>query len=327
MMATVHILLITLLAIGLAWRIVRHRGRLPLPPGPSGYPLLGNLTDIPKEFAWLRFRQWSKDFDSDVILLKKWGSSIIILNSWDAANDLLTKQSPDYSDRPRFAMLNELIGFEWAFAFMAYNDDWKARRALFEHDFGSADKTWYQRQLSTSVTRLLLSLLETPSNFMDHTRHMPGALMLSIAYGIDIQAKDDAYIQVAEEAMHSMSLAGIWGTFLVDHMPFLKYLPSWFPGAGFRTVGTECFYYVQKMFHDPYAAAKRKIAAGDAKMSFTSQALEQMDQTVDVPGQERLIQETAGNLYAAGADTTVAALDTFFLAFCTPKFKIRHDKN
>lgn len=32
-------------------------GRLPLPPGPKGRPLIGNLLDVPGDRAWL---EWTK---------------------------------------------------------------------------------------------------------------------------------------------------------------------------------------------------------------------------------------------------------------------------
>ena len=35
---------------------------LPLPPGPKGYPLLGNLFDMPVDKAWLVYNDWYKTY-------------------------------------------------------------------------------------------------------------------------------------------------------------------------------------------------------------------------------------------------------------------------
>ena len=35
---------------------------LPLPPGPKGYPILGNLFDIPIDKAWLVYNEWRKTY-------------------------------------------------------------------------------------------------------------------------------------------------------------------------------------------------------------------------------------------------------------------------
>ena len=63
---------------------------------------------------------------------------------------------------------------------------------------------------------------------------MFGAVILSITYGIKVQESDDPYIAIAEEAMKGFNQTGLPGTFFVDLFPILKYVPSWFPGAGFQ---------------------------------------------------------------------------------------------
>lgn len=57
---------------------------------------------------------------------------------------------------------------------------------------------------------------------------------MSIAYGIKIKGFDDPYIVNVEESIKGFNIAGVPGSFLVDLIPALKYVPSWFPGAGFK---------------------------------------------------------------------------------------------
>ena len=35
---------------------------LPLPPGPKGYPLIGNLFDIPVDKPWVVYDEWRKTY-------------------------------------------------------------------------------------------------------------------------------------------------------------------------------------------------------------------------------------------------------------------------
>ena len=58
---------------------------------------------------------------------------------------------------------------------------------------------------------------------------------MSIAYGIRVKDSDDPYISNAEEALKGLADAGIPGTYMVDFIPLLKHIPSWFPGATFQT--------------------------------------------------------------------------------------------
>jgi len=35
---------------------------LPLPPGPKGWPIIGNFLDMPTEFEWKTYHEWCKKF-------------------------------------------------------------------------------------------------------------------------------------------------------------------------------------------------------------------------------------------------------------------------
>jgi len=40
----------------------RNSAGLPYPPGPQGYPVIGNVLDIPKEAPWERYDEWAKQY-------------------------------------------------------------------------------------------------------------------------------------------------------------------------------------------------------------------------------------------------------------------------
>ena len=42
--------------------------RLPLPPGPKGYPLIGNLFDMPARRSWVVYDEWRKTYGKTLII-------------------------------------------------------------------------------------------------------------------------------------------------------------------------------------------------------------------------------------------------------------------
>ena len=86
-----------------------------LPPGPPSDPILGHLRVIPTKNQAEIFHSWAKlygtcpfsvcflkthPFPGDVIQLRVLGSSIVVLDSVKAANDLLDKSGANFSCRP-----------------------------------------------------------------------------------------------------------------------------------------------------------------------------------------------------------------------------------
>jgi hypothetical protein len=90
---------------------------------------------------------------------------------------------------------------------------------------------------------------------------MAGETVLSIAYGLPIQPKDDIYIQTAEQGVHPLVAAAVPGAFLVDMLPWLKYVPEWMPGAGFQKKAREWGALAMRMVDLPFTDAKKRIVS------------------------------------------------------------------
>ncbi len=40
----------------------QRKPRLPLPPGPKRYPIIGILFNLPSKQQWVKFLEWSKEY-------------------------------------------------------------------------------------------------------------------------------------------------------------------------------------------------------------------------------------------------------------------------
>lgn len=121
--------------------------------------------------------------------------------------------------------------------------------------------------------------------------------------------------------MEDFSFAMLPATWAVDFIPFcelmnhtelskvmlsdiflVKYLPSWFPGAGFINIAKK-YEARSSAFSDvPYEFVKGQMKTGHFVPSFLSNLLERNHER---PGsvEEKVIKWSAASLYAGGADT------------------------
>ncbi|KAJ3818173.1 cytochrome P450 [Lentinula raphanica] len=315
-----YLILMSTFAYLVFW-YTRTRGlqqTLPLPPGPKKLPFLGNNLDMPSSFQWNTFSRWAEQFNSDILHLRIAGGDYIILNSHKAVTDLLDKRSGIYSGRPHVAMLQDLIGWDRDILVLPYGEDLKAHRKLFQQQFHPNDTALHQPHEKKATVVFLNNLLDTPDDWLAHMKHMAGALIFQIAYGIHIKHKDDPNIVAAEKMMAVLSAAGIPGAFLVDVFPILKYVPYWFPGASFKRKAREWNGIQSATVTPPFMEVKQAMANGNAEDCFSLRCLRNVKNPDPRPdrlsSEEEIIKETAGTMYEGGADTGITALRTFLLA-------------
>lgn len=117
--------LLTLLACFTSYRLFFSR-KYPhsLPPGPKGWPLIGNAFDMPKTHSWRTFAQWGKKWgrskcsiycysvwpriftflSGPIMSVKVLGTPFIIISNPDIADEMLGKTGSLYADRPTVQM-------------------------------------------------------------------------------------------------------------------------------------------------------------------------------------------------------------------------------
>ena len=84
---------------------------------------------------------------------------------------------------------------------------------------------------------------------------------MNITYGLPVLESDDPYITLAEEALRGASEAGIPGTFFIDLLPPLKYVPSWFPGAGFKRKAAHFTALNARVVNHPYKIVQTRMVS------------------------------------------------------------------
>ncbi|TFK73144.1 cytochrome P450 [Pluteus cervinus] len=292
-------------------------GRKLYPPGPLGLPVFGMMFHFPQNQPWIQFREWSKKYNSDAVSIEVLGQRTVVLNSSIATQELMVKRSAIYSDRPALPMLNDLLGWNWNFAFMRYGATWKEHRKLFQQEVQHSLAHFAQPHALAATHRLLGSILTSPEGYIAHLKHLAGYFALSSAYGLDIKPSGDPYVEIAEKANEGPVKAASFPPYLVDTIPALKYIPAWFPGAQFKRDARVWAEFAEKLLEVPFQAAKERYVQGTGKPCIASRGLEEIRSNASAPHQEEQelnLKSVLGVFYSAGVESTLASLSTFVLA-------------
>ena len=83
-------------------------------------------------------------------------------------------------------------------------------------------------------------------------------------YGIDITPGDQRFVPLLHAALEGPTEAFMQGSFLVDYIPILRYVPAWVPGAGFQKEAAEAKQRVQDL-----AEMSVKFVQEQLKVSFS----------------------------------------------------------
>ncbi|KAG1781057.1 cytochrome P450 [Suillus placidus] len=281
------------------------------PPGPRGWPLVGNIQDIPQIKPWLTFAEWGKKYGA-ISHVKVLGQHIIVINSVKSAVDMLDKKGALYSDRPVLPMGGELVGWKHSLGLVTYGDRFRQQRKNIHQIMGNrAALDVYHPIEETETRRFLKRVFSNPEQLQVHVRLTAGAIILRISHGYEVKENNDPFIDLAHRATDQFSRSTAPGAFIVDIVPFLANVPEWFPGAGFKRLAREWRQSTDEMVDVPYKFVKEQMDAGIAPMSFTSSLLEGRTLSAE---EDHTVKWSAASLYAGGADTTVSAIYSFFLA-------------
>ncbi|KAJ5994575.1 hypothetical protein N7451_010299 [Penicillium sp. IBT 35674x] len=292
----------------------------PLPPGPRPKPIVGNIADLPPP-GMQDWMHWLKHKDLYGRPKKPRLTEISIciglfLTEKRFSAELLRKRASLHSSRPHMVFASDMVGWGHAIAMQPYTDRFKACRKLLKPYFGSERVALQYAPLQEiEARRLLWRVLKDQDNVTQHIQTEAGAVILQITYGYKVEPhKQDLLVNLVNVALEQFSVASTPGTWLVDIMPALKYVPAWFPGAGFKRTAQEWRRSLEDVAKKPYALVQKRIEDGKYEPSFLSDIFKLNG--IPSPGSEEelVARWTTASLYGAGADTTVSSIGTFFLA-------------
>ncbi|KAF7358162.1 O-methylsterigmatocystin oxidoreductase [Mycena venus] len=297
------------LCIGISYYLSQRSTK---PPGPRGWPIIGNLFGVPTEFEWLHWTTY-KELYGAVSYTTVLGKEIVILNTLEACNDMLEKRSSAYSGRPIMPFAGEIVGWDQQLVLATYGKHFRTMRKLAHHHLGTkAAAVAYHEVQETEVKYLISRLHRDPEGLVKNLRITIGAILLRMSHGyitrIDGNDPIVNLIEIAAQDFYQATKPGAW---LVDIIPWLKHIPAWVPGAGFMKTGAKYRKTNVDQTDLPYNFVLKELNNGTALPSFTSNALRSGELTAE---EKYAVKYIATALYGSGLDTITAAITVFVLA-------------
>ncbi|KDQ58276.1 hypothetical protein JAAARDRAFT_262159 [Jaapia argillacea MUCL 33604] len=307
--------IVLLIALYFLKALYTRKNHAPLPPSPKGFPVIGNILDLPRGGAWRTFTEWGEKFGSDVVSFTNFGKHTIVLNTSAAAFALLDKKSSIYSDRPTLMMAGQLCRYDNGLPLSRYHTPpgrFRGMRRMFKGLFGTKELAEKFVGVEERCNREFLKKVgESPERLFEHIRWLVGSVILEITYGYQVKSEDDPIVEKIETSLEQFVEATTPGAFLVDIIPSLRFVPEWFPGAGWKRKASLWGRTRMEMLRIPFEYVKAQMAAGTVTPSFVSNLLEGRE----VGDEEEFdIMCAAGSMHGAGSDTTIASINSFLLA-------------
>ncbi|KAH9002681.1 cytochrome P450 [Lactarius hatsudake] len=269
-----------------------------LPPGPRGYPIIGNVLELRSQ-QWLKFTEWRKQY-GDVIYLNAAGQPMVILNSQKAAADLLDRRAGIYSDRPVNFVASNIMTRGLLLSMSLYNDIWRRMRKAAHEGLNKGVVRDYHGIQTKEALILASNGLNDPREWDKHLRRASTSMILSVVYDHPtIKPGKDHNVELINDFVQRLTLASYPGAHLVEFFTWMQYIPSRF--AAWKRNAEAGYRKDSAMFEDLFNSARVNSVNGDERPSLCATLIRDASR-YKLSNLEN--SWLAATVYAAGAETT-----------------------
>ncbi|XP_008067317.1 cytochrome P450 1A2 [Carlito syrichta] len=285
------------------------------PPGPWGWPLLGNMLTLGKS-PHLVLSKMSQQY-GDILQIRIGSTPVLVLSGLDTIRQALVRQGDDFKGRPdlySFSFITEGQS-------MSFSPDsgpvWAARRRLAQNalntfsiasDPASSSSCYLEEHVSKEAEALIsrfLELMAGPGRFEPYSQ-----VLLSVAgvigamcFGQHFPQSNDELLSLLKSS-HEFSETATSGN-PVDFFPILRYLPN--PTLQrFKSFNERFMRVLQKTVQDHYQDFD-KNSVQDITGALFKHIEKGPRASGDLIPQEKIVN-LVNDLFGAGFDTVTTAI-------------------
>ncbi|NXE06273.1 CP1A5 protein, partial [Lophotis ruficrista] len=287
------------------------------PPGPRGYPILGNALELRKD-THLALTRLSQKY-GDVMEVRIGMRPVVVLSGLDTIKQALVKQGEDFMGRPdlyssRFVTDGQSLTFS-----PDSGEVWKARRKLAQNALKtfsiapsptSSSICLLEEHVSKEANYLVtkfLQLMDTEKSF-DPYRYLVVSVanvICAMCFGKRYDHNDQELLNVVNVTDQFVEVAASGN--LADFIPLLQYLPSRSMNL-FKDFNKRFLHFLQKIVKEHYETYDENNVR-DITDSLIEQCLEkkvEANTATQIPKEK--IVNLVNDLFGAGFDTITTSL-------------------
>ncbi|KAF1959367.1 cytochrome P450 [Byssothecium circinans] len=202
-----------------------------LPPGPPTLPIIGNANIFPRSYLHHKFAEWSKQY-GDVVSVKVMNQTIIALHSPAAVKEVFDKHGASNTNRPKSTIVEIITPDNLNLGTGRYaNETWKLMRKASQALLNSRNLEKFTKVQHAEATQMIVDLIHTPENWMEHCQRFTTSFFLSVVYGTRGPQSSTPAVRDFLHAHRRFMRALNFGTAPpVDLFPILKLVPKRFAG-------------------------------------------------------------------------------------------------
>ncbi|KAJ5669213.1 hypothetical protein N7462_010283 [Penicillium macrosclerotiorum] len=283
-----------------------------LPPGPPTIPILGNLHQLPKTGAFLKFTEWARKYGG-VYSFKIGNSTTIVLTDRKLVREVVDKRGAKYSYRPPSYVSHDLITKGDHILVMQYGTLWRLFRKIAHQYFTESivEKEYVPIQEAEAV-QMIRDLCLQPDQHMMHPRRFSNSVIMSLIFGIRTAKIDTPHMLRLYHLLENwVQVMEPGATPPVDIFPIFRWLPERLYGNWETTakgVGSD----MDSLYGSLLQKAKnRRKSLGSHKPSLMDSVL---DQNEKLGLNEHQMAFLGGVLVEGGSDTTASVILSFIHA-------------
>ncbi|NXW44509.1 CP1A4 protein, partial [Nyctiprogne leucopyga] len=287
------------------------------PPGPRGYPILGNVLELSKD-THLVLTRLSQKY-GDVMEVRIGTRPVLVLSGLDTIKQALVKQGEDFMGRP------DLYSFHYVTngQSLAFSPDsgevWKARRKLAQNalktfsiapSLTSSSTCLLEEHVSKEAEYLVTKFLQVMEK--EKSFDLSPYLVVSVANVICAICFGKRYDHNDQELLSVVNLSNEFGDAAAsgnpaDFIPMLQYLPSRTMQL-FKDINRRFSLFVQKIVKEHYTSFDKEHIR-DITDSLIEHCQEKnVEEDARVPLSNEKIINIVNDLFGAGFDTVATAL-------------------